>query len=168
MSILCRCCGHSLAHIFFGSKFLLPLYAGFVRERVQKNFSISNFSAATHINVSRASVAHKLGVELLFMTFRKWIFVILFVSILCTCCSHFFLILFYSLYYVLCSRFFPNTLILPLSNFIIPSKCLKNFICAILIPKIKKTIYLRNLFKIKTVLHIEPSFPRLCNFICIL
>ena len=36
---------------------------------------------------------------------------ILFVSILCMCCSHF-LVLFYFLYYVLYSRFFPNALIL--------------------------------------------------------
>ena len=39
-----------------------------------------------------------------------------------------FLVLFHFLYYVLCSHFFPNTLILSLSNFVIPSKCLKNFI----------------------------------------
>jgi hypothetical protein len=42
----------------------------------------------------------------------------------------FFLILFYFFYYILCSRFFPNTWIFSLSSFVIPSRCLKNFICA--------------------------------------
>ena len=32
--------------------------------------------------------------------------------------------------YVLCSRFLPNTLIIFLSSFVIPSKCLKKFIYA--------------------------------------
>ena len=36
---------------------------------------------------------------------------ILFVSILCMCCSHFSLVLFHFLYYILCSCFFPNTLV---------------------------------------------------------
>ena len=49
------------------------------------------------------------------------------VSILCTRCS---VVLFYFFYYVLCSRFLSNTLILSLSSFVIPSKCLKNLICA--------------------------------------
>ena len=41
----------------------------------------------------------------------------------------FFLVLFYFLYYVLCSRF-PNTFFSS-SSFVIPSTCLKNFICAV-------------------------------------
>ena len=48
----------------------------------------------------------------------------LFVSVL----QPLFLVLFYFLYCVLCSRFLPNSSIL-LSTFVIPSKCLKNFIC---------------------------------------
>jgi len=54
---------------------------------------------------------------------------ILFVPILCTCCSHFFWYCFIS-FTIFCApvfslihRFFS------LSNFVIPSKCLKNFIC---------------------------------------
>jgi len=56
---------------------------------------------------------------------------ILFVSILCMCCSHFSWYYFYLLYYILCSCFFPLIhWFFSLSSFVIPSKCLKNFICA--------------------------------------
>ena len=54
----------------------------------------------------------------------------LFVSILCTCCSHFFwycfisITMFYAPVFPLIHWFFS------LSNFVIPSKFLKNFICA--------------------------------------
>ena len=57
-------------------------------------------------------------------------FGILFVSILCTCCNHFFryCIISFTMFCAPVSsrirRFFS------LSNFVIPSKCLKNFICA--------------------------------------
>jgi hypothetical protein len=45
-----------------------------------------------------------------------------------------FLVLFYFHYNVLCSRFSPNTFtFLSLSNFVIPSKCLKNFTCTSLL-----------------------------------
>jgi len=47
-------------------------------------------------------------------------FGILFLSILCTCCSHLFLVLFYFLYYVLRSRFSPNTVILFFIQFCYP------------------------------------------------
>jgi hypothetical protein len=50
---------------------------------------------------------------------------VLFVFILCTCCSHFFWYSFISLNMFCAPVFFPFSL----SNFVIPSKCLKNFIC---------------------------------------
>ena len=54
----------------------------------------------------------------------------LFVSILCTCCSHFFWYCFTS-FTILCAPVFPLIhWFFSLSNFVIPSKCLKNFICA--------------------------------------
>ena len=54
----------------------------------------------------------------------------LFVSILCTCCSHFFLYCFIS-FTILCAPVFSLIhWFFSLSNFVIPSKCLKNFICA--------------------------------------
>jgi len=41
-----------------------------------------------------------------------------------------FLVLFYFLYWIICSRFFPLIhWFFSLSSFVIPSKCLKNFIC---------------------------------------
>ena len=52
------------------------------------------------------------------------------VSILCTCCSHFFWYRFIS-YTVFCARVFCLIhSFFSLSSFVIPSKCLKNFICA--------------------------------------
>ena len=54
----------------------------------------------------------------------------LFVSILCTCCSHFFWYCFIS-FTVFCAPVFSLIhWFFSLSNFVIPSKCLKNFICA--------------------------------------
>ena len=57
-------------------------------------------------------------------------FGILFVSILCTCCSHFFCYCF--IYFTIFSApvFSLIHWFFSLSNFVIPSKCLKNFICA--------------------------------------
>ena len=49
-------------------------------------------------------------------------------SILCTCCSHFSWYCFIS-FTILCA-FFLIHWFFSLSNFVIPSKCLKNFICA--------------------------------------
>ena len=57
-------------------------------------------------------------------------FGILFVSILYTCCSHFFWYCFIS-FTMFCAPVFPLIhWFFSLSNFVIPSKCLKNFICA--------------------------------------
>ena len=57
-------------------------------------------------------------------------FVSLFVSILCTCCSHFFWYCFIS-FTVFCTPVFPLIhLFFSLSGFVIPSNCLKNLICA--------------------------------------
>jgi len=57
-------------------------------------------------------------------------FGILFVSILCTCCSHFFWCCFI-FFTMSCAPIFPLIhWFFSLSNFVIPSKCLKNFICA--------------------------------------
>jgi len=57
-------------------------------------------------------------------------FGILFLSILCTCCSHFFWYCFIS-FTMFCAPVFSLIhWLFSLSNFIIPSKCLKNFICA--------------------------------------
>ena len=54
----------------------------------------------------------------------------LFLSILCTCCSHFFWYCFIS-FTMFCTPDFPLIhWFFSLSNFVIPSKCLKNFICA--------------------------------------
>ena len=54
----------------------------------------------------------------------------LFVSILYTCCSHFFWYCFIS-FTMFCAPIFALIhWFLSLSNFVIPSKCLKNFICA--------------------------------------
>jgi len=54
----------------------------------------------------------------------------LFLSILCTCCSHFFWYCFIS-FTMFCAPGFPLIhWFFSLSNFVIPSKCLKNFIYA--------------------------------------
>ena len=54
----------------------------------------------------------------------------LFLSNLCTCCSHFFWYCFIS-FTVFCTPVFSLIhWFFSLSNFVIPSKCLKNFICA--------------------------------------
>jgi len=54
----------------------------------------------------------------------------LFVSILCTCCSHFFWYCFIS-FTMFCAHVFCLVhWFFSLSSFVIPSKCLKNFICA--------------------------------------
>jgi len=55
---------------------------------------------------------------------------ILFVSILCTCCSHFFWYCFISFTMLCAPVFFLIHWFFSLSNFVVPSKCLKNFICA--------------------------------------
>ena len=57
-------------------------------------------------------------------------FGILFASILCTCCSHFFWYCFISSTMFCAHVFSLMHWFFSLSNFIIPSKCLKNFICA--------------------------------------
>ena len=54
----------------------------------------------------------------------------LFVSILCRCCSHFFWYCFISFTMLCASVFSLIYWFFSLSNFVIPSKCLKNFICA--------------------------------------
>ena len=54
----------------------------------------------------------------------------LFVSILCTCCSHFFWYCFISFTMFCTPVFCLIHWFFSLSSFIIPSKCLKNFICA--------------------------------------
>ena len=54
----------------------------------------------------------------------------LFLSILCTCCSHFFWYCFIS-FTMFCAPVFSLIhSFFSLPNFVIPSKCLKNFICA--------------------------------------
>jgi len=56
-------------------------------------------------------------------------FGILFVSILCTCCSHFSWYCFIS-FTLFCAPVFPLIhWIFSLSSFVIPSNCLKNFVC---------------------------------------
>jgi len=56
---------------------------------------------------------------------------ILFVSILCTCCSHFYWYCFISFTIFSAPVFSPNTSVFfSLSSFVIPRRCLKNFICA--------------------------------------
>ena len=57
-------------------------------------------------------------------------FGILFVSILCACCSHFSWYCFISLTMFCAPVFCLMHWFLSLSSFVIPSKCLKNFICA--------------------------------------
>jgi len=65
-----------------------------------------------------------------FGLYRNACFGILSVSILCTCCSHFFWYCFISCT-MFCAPVFPLIhWFFYLSNFVIPSKCLKNFICA--------------------------------------
>jgi len=65
-----------------------------------------------------------------FGLYRNACFGILFVSILFTCCSHFFWYCFIS-FTMFCAPVFPLIhWFFSLSNFVIPSKCLKNFICA--------------------------------------
>jgi len=53
----------------------------------------------------------------------------LFLSILCTCCSHFFWYCFISLTMFCAPVFSPIHWLFSLSNFVIHSKILKNFIC---------------------------------------
>ena len=65
-----------------------------------------------------------------FGLYRNALFGILFVSILCTCCSHFFWYFFIS-FTIFCAPVFSLMhWFFSLSNFVIPSECLKNFICA--------------------------------------
>ena len=54
----------------------------------------------------------------------------MFVSILCTCCSHFFWYCFISFTMFCTPVFCLIHWLFSLSSFVIPSKCLKNFICA--------------------------------------
>ena len=54
----------------------------------------------------------------------------LFLSILCTCCSHFFGTVLFPLLCFVLPIFSLIHWFFSLSNFVIPSKCLKNFICA--------------------------------------
>jgi len=54
----------------------------------------------------------------------------LFLSILCTCCSHFFWYCFISSTIFCAPVFSLIHWFFSLSNFVIPNKCLKNFICA--------------------------------------
>ena len=54
----------------------------------------------------------------------------LFVSILCTCCSHFSWYCFISFTMFIAPVFCLIHWFLSLSSFVIPSRCLKNFICA--------------------------------------
>jgi len=65
-----------------------------------------------------------------FCWYCSYCFVILFVSILCTCCSHISWYCFISFTVFCAPVFLHNTSILSLSSFVIPGKCLKNFICA--------------------------------------
>jgi len=66
----------------------------------------------------------------IFGLYRSAYFGILFVSILCACCSHFFWYCFIS-FTMFCTPVFSLIRwFFSLSNFVIPSKCLKNFICA--------------------------------------
>jgi len=84
----------------------------------------SRWSWSLHLFLGRPVFLHPFGL------YCNTCFGILFVPILCTCCSHFSWCCFIS-FTMLCAPFFsPNTLILFLSGFVIPSKCLKNFICA--------------------------------------
>ena len=57
-------------------------------------------------------------------------FCILFVSILCTCCSHFIWYCFISFTMFCAPVFCLIHWLFSLSSFVIPSKCLKNVICA--------------------------------------
>ena len=65
----------------------------------------SKWSWSLHLFFGRPMFLRPFGL------YRNACFGILFLSILCTCCSHFFLVLFYFLYYVLCSCFFSKTLV---------------------------------------------------------
>ena len=65
-----------------------------------------------------------------FDLYRNACFGILFLSILCTCCSHFFRHCFISSTMLFALVFSLIHWFFSLSNFVIPSKCLKNFICA--------------------------------------
>jgi len=65
-----------------------------------------------------------------FGLYRNVCFGILFLSILCTCCSHFFWYCFIS-FTMFCAPVFSLIhWFFSLSNFVIPNKYLKNFICA--------------------------------------
>jgi len=65
-----------------------------------------------------------------FGLYRNACFGIPFLSILCMCCSHFFWYCFIS-FTIFCAPVFSLIhWFFSLSNFVIPSKCLKNFICA--------------------------------------
>ena len=65
-----------------------------------------------------------------FVLYSSACFDILFVSILCTCRSHLFWYCFIS-FFMFCARAFSlKHWFFSLSNFVIPSECLKNFICA--------------------------------------
>jgi len=65
-----------------------------------------------------------------FGLYRNACFGILFVSILCMCCSHFFWHCFISSTMFCAPVFSLIHWFFSLSNFVIPSTCLKNFICA--------------------------------------
>jgi len=84
----------------------------------------SKWSWSLHLFFSRPMFLRPFGL------YRNACFGILSVSILCTCCSHFFWYCFISSTKS-CAPVFPLILwFFSLSNFVIPSKCLKNFIYA--------------------------------------
>ena len=84
----------------------------------------SRWSWSLHLFLGRPMFLRPLGL------YCSACFGSLFVSILCTCCSHFFWYSFIS-FTMFCTPIFCLIhWFFSLSSFVIPSKCLKNFICA--------------------------------------
>jgi len=84
----------------------------------------SSWIWSLHLFLGRPMFFHPLGL------YCSACFGSLFVSILCTCCSHFFWYFFISFTMICAPVFCLIHWFVSLSSFVIPSKCLKNFICA--------------------------------------
>ena len=84
----------------------------------------SNWIWSLHLFFGRPIFLHP------FVLYCNACFSVLFVSILCPCCSHFFWCCFISFTMFCAPVFSPIYRFFSLSNFVIPTKCLKNFICA--------------------------------------
>ena len=107
-----------------------PLYCSYIHHHVHEGLGVfpapssSKWSWSLRLFFGRPMFLRPFGL------YCSVCFGILLVSILCTCCSH--LVWYCFIYFTkICAPVFSLIhWFFSLSNFVIPSKCLKNFICA--------------------------------------